>query len=119
MFAVFVRILGTDQSVGVGDTVSFMCEMYGYVHNDSDFLWMMGDEILINDDRASINISDGAPMRGQNGRATPGPSRFSTLTILNIREADRGTYICTVVGTEEEASIQLMVTWLHYRLSAA
>ncbi len=86
--------------------------MHGYLRRDSDFMWTKGNEAVTNNDRRNITLSDGDPMRGQRGDASPGHSRLSTLTIFDARESDGGMYTCFVAGTEQEASIQLRVSMI-------
>ena len=93
--------------MGVGENVSLSCEMSGYLRNDSDFVWMKGNETVMDKD---IVITDGTPMRGQIGGINPVSSRVSTLTIPDVRESDEGVYTCLVKGAGVEATVALNVT---------
>lgn len=81
--------------------------MEDYIHPDAEFKWRKGDQMIERNATHTISYVTGLRGQAQNGGTTN--SRFSALTISNLRVADEGVYTCFVMGTQESADVQLYV----------
>ncbi len=92
-------------------TVTLHCEMRAFIRPDSSLIWEgLGGQInTTGTEKYQITFSDGSPRAAANGGALLVPSQVSTLTITNPELSDADTYICTVMGTSESVTMQVMV----------
>ena len=93
-------------------TIVLYCEMRAFIRPDSSLIWEgpVGQGILTGGTgKHQITFSDGAPNSAANGGGVLVPSRVSSLTITNPEPSDAGTYTCSVMGTSETVTIELMM----------
>ena len=92
-------------------TVALYCEMRAFIRPDSSLIWEGpgGRRITDEMEKYEITFSDGSPEAAANGRISLVPSRVSTLTITNLEPSDAGTYTCSVTGTTEAVTMELIV----------
>ena len=88
------------------------CEMKAYIRPDSYLIWEGPDGQRITPgvtNKHQITFTNGTPNASVNGDFVLFPSRLSTLTISNPEPSDNGTYTCSVVGTNQAITIELVV----------
>ena len=88
------------------------CEMKAYIRPDSSLIWEGPDGQRITPgvtNKHQITFTNGTPNASVNGDFVLFPSRLSTLTISNPEPSDNGTYTCSVVGTDQAITIELVV----------
>ena len=92
----------------VGGEAGMNCLMSGYIRPDADLQWRRGEEMITANDKYSITYIEGIFDAAVNGVMVS--SRFTILTISDVKDSDEGTYTCFVQGTDAEASVQLSIT---------
>ena len=93
-------------------SVELSCEMRAFIRPDSFLIWEGPDGWRITDgtEKYQITFSDGSPEQAVNRTIELVPSRVSTLTIFNLEPSDAGDYTCSVMGTDQAVSINLIMT---------
>jgi hypothetical protein len=109
IFAVELTAAVPATNTSVGGSAALTCEMKAYIRPDSDFQWRKGDDIITNNARHSITFTEGFPGRARNGGTELVSSRFSALTIMDVRESDAGEYTCFERTTGESSIVELFV----------
>ena len=93
--------------------VELGCDMSGYIYPDEDLHWRAQNGVTIDSATNSgtkyrISYHNGSKM-AQFGGDTTIPSRVAVLTILDVRLADSGTYICAIHNTNVMNEVRLQV----------
>ena len=92
-------------------SVEMSCEMSQFIRPDEFLIWQgPGGETIDSSNRYEITYMNGTANRAANGSSMPVSSRVSTLTISDPIPSDSGTYTCTVMGTSQAQTINLIVT---------
>ena len=91
----------------VGGNVIMSCEFVGYATpQDSQFQWWNDELQVEGGGRFAVTYSEGIDMgRGQ----SPLPSKVSLLTIMGAELSDEGNYTCSVLGTNNSATVELRI----------
>ena len=93
-------------------SVDLSCEMSAFIRPDSSLIWEGPGGRRITDEgtgRYHITFSDGSPEQAVNRSTELVPSRVSTLTVFNLEPSDAGDYTCSVIGTDQAITIQLIL----------
>ena len=91
------------------NSVELSCEMKAFIRPDSFFIWEgPGGQIVNGTSKHQITFTSGLPLEAVDDGSLV-PSRVSTLTIFNPEPSDAGTYTCSVVGTNQAVTIELLV----------
>ena len=93
-------------------SVDLSCEMSAFIRPDSSVIWEGPGGQRIADDgtgKYHITFSDGSPEQAVNRSTELVPSRVSTLTVFNLEPSDAGDYTCSVIGTDQAITIQLIM----------
>ena len=88
------------------------CEMGAFIRPDSSLIWEGPGGERITPGRTNkhqITFTNGSPDAAVNGSFMLFPSRLCTLIISNPEPSDNGTYTCSVVGTDQAVTIELVV----------
>ena len=84
--------------------------MRAYIRPDSFLIWEGPDgQIMTGTSKHQVTFTNGLSMEATNGSGLLVPSRVSTLTISNPEPLDAGTYTCSVMGTDQAVTIELVV----------
>ena len=92
-------------------SVDLRCTMTGYIRPINQLHWFMADTLL--DDqtkRYSFSVESGEPDKAQSGQSHLGPSEIRVLTITDPQLSDSGMYLCRLQGTNESASVHLIIS---------
>ena len=92
-------------------SVELSCEMRAFIQPDSSLIWdgPGGRRITGGMEKYQITFSDGAPEQAVNRTIELVPSRVSTLTIFSLEPSDAGNYTCSVTGTDQAVSVNLIM----------
>ena len=107
--------LQSNDSITVATTddtsTEMSCEMGAFIRPDSSLIWEGpgGQRITGGTNKHQIIFTNGSPDSAVNSSFVLVPSRLSTLTISNPEPSDNGTYTCSVVGTDQAITVELVV----------
>ena len=93
------------------NSIKLSCEMSVFIRPDSFLIWEGpgGRRITRGTKKYQITFSDGSPEQGVNRTVELVPSRVSTLTIFNLEPSDAGNYTCSIKGTDQAVSVNLIM----------
>ena len=87
------------------------CEVYGYLRsNNPTVIWSRETRHLLQNTSSKYTVEYGSGSRlAQNPDGTTRQSIVANLTIHQLATADNGTYICEIVGEQEEGEAEVTV----------
>ncbi len=112
MHAVELQTNSSTVLLSVNDSsIELSCEMRAFIRPDSSLVWEGPDgrRITGGTEKYQITFTDGTPEQAVNRTIELVPSRVSTLTISNPELSDAGDYTCSVMGTDQAISINLVM----------